>query len=130
VTEWARVYSKIPLGVEVQRDLTRIRQAFNAGDDVVTVGNVKFIFAREVPPGYLGGANRAFPDEIVLTSEALAQADNGLMKTIIHENIHNYRYKQGFGEAGFTGESVASEESMLDQLTDSIFNIGRDRSWW
>ena len=131
VLEWkSLIKSGIPLTAEVQTSLGAIRQAFNAGEKSITVGKVKFLFVRDAPPGYLGGANIAFPNEIVLTGEMMTGSNKELMKTIIHENLHRYRYKHGFGGEGFGPGMVAEEEGLIRQLTDQIYDIGIEWKWW
>ena len=119
------MYSKLPLKSGIQRDLNAIREAFNAGADDVVVDGMKVIFVRDAPPGYLGSTNASYPNEMVLYSHALAQSNDDLMKTIIHENLHNIRFQQGFGGLGISGEGIQGEESLIDQFVDLIFQVGK-----
>lgn len=130
VNEWFNVYAKLPMEMGIQRDLQAIREAFNAGADDVVMDGMKIIFVRDAPPGYLGSTNITYPNEMVLYSHALAQSDGDLMKTIIHENLHNFRFQRGVGGLGISGEDIQGEESVIDILVDQIYGVGKARSWW
>jgi hypothetical protein len=127
VNDWLNVYSELPLKAGIQRDLTSIRDAFSTGADDVVVDGMKFIFVRDAPPGYLASANASYPNEMVLYSQVLAQSNDDLMKTLIHENLHNTRFQQGFGGLGISGGDIQGEDTLIDQW---VFQVGKARSWW
>lgn len=130
VNQWANVYSKIPLRTEVQRDLNKIKQAFNTTQEPITFGKTTIYFADN--PNAAGGVFDQ--NSFYLTQAAFDHGDDFLMKVIIEENVHLQRIRSGVVEgleaaAGQEGLRKA-EEGIVGGLVDKIFKVGRDDSWW
>jgi RHS repeat-associated protein len=130
VNEWANVFSKIPLRTEVQRDLTRIKQAFHTNQEPVSFGRTTIYFGDN--PRAAGGV--IDDASFYLTQAAFDKGDDFLMKVIIEENVHIQRIREGVVEglgaaAGEEGLRKA-EEGVVGGLVDQIFKAGRERSWW
>ncbi|MBX9623398.1 MAG: hypothetical protein K2X82_06250 [Gemmataceae bacterium] len=131
VDEWARVYSKLPLRTEMQRDLDRIKQAYNsAAQEPVKFGKTTIYFADN--PRVAGGV--IDENSFYLTRAAFERGDDFLVKVLIEENVHIQRIRSGAVAGGevVAGQEVArrAEEGLVGDMVENIFTVGRERRWW
>lgn len=130
--EWKNVYSKMPLRMEIQTDLDAIRRHFAQTKQPLTVGKTTICFSDRPNTNVLGKVMNE--NEFFVTQRALDGTDELLMKTLIEENLHIYRIRNGLAQTSSAtvgqGPTIDAEEHIVAKATDWIYDIGRNHQWW
>jgi len=144
--EWKKVASQVPsLRMAVTQDFKKVRDWFNnhwfnnqPNVPSLKIGSKTF-FRRDVPPHFqkiAGVGTDANPNDwyVWISKEAVDQTDDMFIRTLLEEDVHWFRMKSKLAPAMEVGvghkQQISIEERAVGQITEDLFQVGRERGWW